>query len=57
MTRKDYVLLAAAFNRVKPVGTRERGCWNNCIAEVAEALKEENPRFDKERFFKACING
>ena len=44
MTRKDYVLLAAA-----------RGADKSTVAyTLADALARDNPRFDHERFLKAA---
>lgn len=57
MTRKDYVLIAAAI-------ARSRGHWSyNDLAtaaidrtaeQIAINLAADNPRFDRERFLEAC---
>lgn len=60
MTRKDYQLIAGAFRRARDyndsaaksaghqVGTADAAIM------LASALQEDNPRFDRERFLKAC---
>lgn len=61
MTRKDYVLLADALNRaarnLTAAGLTDHSahtCWCECAATIADALAEDNPRFDRERFLKAA---
>lgn len=53
MTRKDYNLIAAAIARASQApGYAER---NKFVAmELADSLAADNPRFDRERFLKAC---
>lgn len=53
MTRKDYELIAKA---VKQAGERTTGIAGvvQVAAELANALQTDNPRFDRERFIKAC---
>lgn len=60
MTRKDYVLIAAALKatyRPQLVDDHTRGI-NDGVAAAAESLaielKRDNPRFDRERFLKAA---
>lgn len=52
MTRKDYVLIAAAIRAA------DDGMCHITIRhlanELAAALAEDNPRFDRERFLIAC---
>jgi len=61
MTRKDYILIAAALKDAHalcshpfagPV-TAEAGC-ELAAQRVADALARDNPRFDRERFLKAA---
>lgn len=55
MTRKDYVLIAEALcvARDIPCGTVLQ--MHSTIAlELASALADTNPRFDRERFLRAC---
>lgn len=53
MTHKDYELIAKA---VKQAGERTTGIAGvvQVAAELANALAGTNPRFDRERFIKAC---
>jgi hypothetical protein len=64
VTRKDYVLIASAVERVAldareimkglPIGD----VWDHAViavaTELADALAADNPRFERERFLKAC---
>ena len=66
MTRKDYILIAKAMNRARPQSAAKddkdrsekeeaevlQWVWD-CL-ELADALQEENPRFDRDRFIAAC---
>ena len=57
MTRKDYVLIADAMKRARPVILNNRGpldMWESCVDELAQALARSNPRFDAQRFINAC---
>jgi hypothetical protein len=58
MTRKDYVLLAAAIERAGLSGDFEKSEYQAAIeyvaTELADALAAENPRFERDRFLKAC---
>lgn len=64
MTRKDYIAFAEALRDVKlalagfletPRHTRrEMATWQACVVRVADVLADDNPRFDRERFFDAC---
>ena len=58
MTRKDYVALAEALQRVQPITSssfaRPRSTWYRCVDSIADVLETDNPRFDRERFVKAC---
>jgi len=61
MTRKDYILIAAALRDCKPrekVGdfTDEMvgACFRDVCDYLANALARDNPRFDRERFLKAA---
>jgi len=53
MTRKDYILIAAAIKGANAApGYTER---NSFVAyAIADALATDNARFDRERFLKAC---
>lgn len=53
MTRKDYVLLAAAIKAASAApGYAERNAF--VAHAIADALARENPRFDRERFLRAA---
>lgn len=56
MTRKDYVLLAAALRNAQPPEPEpiERAAWLRTVYSVADALMRDNPRFDPVRFHKAA---
>lgn len=55
MTRKDYVLLAAALHRTKPeVNCDLTAQWEIDVRAIATALANTNPRFDRARFLEAC---
>lgn len=45
MTRKDFELIASVL--------RESQAWNETILNMADALADTNPRFDRERFLVA----
>jgi polysaccharide pyruvyl transferase WcaK-like protein len=51
MTRKDYVLIAAALKAACPT---VNVTYRACVDSIANALGLENARFDRERFLKAC---
>jgi hypothetical protein len=64
VSRRDYVTLAAALRRERPepegFADPDRASelafdvWRACVARVADALKGDNPRFDRDRFYTAC---
>lgn len=63
MTRKDYVLIAAAFKQeledrpVDEAGIYEPialAAMRATAGRLARMLESDNPRFDRERFLKAC---
>ena len=49
MTRKDYVNLAAALS-VFPTSAVHRAY----VEAIADVLAADNPRFDRDRFYKAA---
>lgn len=56
MTRKDYILLAAAiracrFDGMDPVRAAIHADYAN---RVSDALAQDNPRFDRGRFLAAA---
>lgn len=64
MTRKDYILIAAAIHRsgmAHGIGRKsaaEQAGGNRALAllatDLAATLANENPNFDKVRFLAAC---
>jgi len=63
MTRKDYILIAARLKIAKADAVRSedsRAAVDMCdgidlaAEHLADALATDNPRFDRERFLKAC---
>jgi hypothetical protein len=49
MTKKDYKLIAEAIKSMPPIVAR------SVVASfIAGALAKDNPRFDTQKFFKAC---
>lgn len=56
MTRKDYVLIAAAIKAVTEEHSADSVVngitWT--AERIADALARDNPRFDRERFLKAA---
>ncbi len=63
MTRKDYVLIAAALKDALPSAYDSADINNRvgasdmhatCVAMIANRLAQDNPRFDRARFLKAA---
>ena len=59
MTRKDYVAIAGALRYVLDVhnqaGNNEtQSAIHDCVAGIANVMAQDNPRFDRARFLKAC---
>jgi len=64
MTRKDYVLIAAALKAARDgydyipalefEGSPIETALNDAAGAIAAALARDNPRFDRERFLKAA---
>jgi hypothetical protein len=58
MTSKDFALIANALRRSMPeVGAPEdaQGAWVFAMLELAHALQDTDPAFDRARFIFACI--
>ena len=55
MTKKDYVLIANVFNKFCDPQKKERFIIACDIAYImSDTLQSENPRFDREKFLRAC---
>ena len=57
MTRKDYVLLAQAIQnaRMGDVPKLHQASVNTVVDELCRVLKQDNPRFDSDRFKEQCM--
>lgn len=55
MSRKDYVMIAQTISEVIPGSTKCQKVWTRFLAHrIAMAMQEEDARFDKTTFMKAC---
>ena len=58
MTRKDYIAIARAFDyqrqAVNSMGAQALQAVTDCAVAVSNVMALDNPRFDRERFLKAC---
>lgn len=66
MTKKDYLLIAGAFKDAEPKNDSKyisdasiqaeavHNQWVDNCNTMAIYLEEENPKFNRERFLKAC---
>jgi hypothetical protein len=56
MTRKDYVLIAAALKQsFSPIYQTSGGAqWEQCVYDISDVLEKDNSRFDRNRFLIAC---
>jgi hypothetical protein len=54
MTAKDFELIADTLRRVCPLDTQTTVEKSVVIAGFLAVLREANPRFDRERFLRAC---
>ena len=59
MTKKDFILLAAALKQARPAGytasTRGAGeTWLTTCESIADACATTNPLFDRPKFLDAC---
>lgn len=52
MTKKDYILIASAINNA--CTSVDKNIKSAIAKEFARVLKEENPQFNREKFYKAC---
>lgn len=54
MTRKDYQVIAQAISDARDKYTPENVTVAHIVGVLMSRLKEENPRFDHNKFLKAC---
>lgn len=55
MTKKDYELIAEVFaHHRKSYGGRTDSVTVELINDLADALKDDNPLFDRYKFMVAC---
>ena len=57
MTRKDYIKIAAALALKNPRDRKKLESmvqWNLDCVSIANMLEKDNPKFDRDRFLKAC---
>lgn len=59
MTRKDYVAIAAALRQFYMDDERESihtasGAVEYVAHNIANVMARDNPRFDRQRFLRAC---
>ena len=54
MTRKHFEFIAATIAAMPSHAPSLRSAKRSCALSFADALAKENPRFDRERFLKAC---
>lgn len=55
MTKKDYVKIAETLAANRPVAFPAAiGAWEKLVRDMADMLKADNSRFDRERFTLAC---
>jgi hypothetical protein len=59
MTQKDYKILAAALASVRPPNTFDvlYVHWAQTCIAIENALEKDNPRFKRELFRDACLDG
>ena len=58
MTRKDYILLAKAIRKAQAEVTdmHDVAVIYQTTKHIADALVEDNPRFDRDRFLRASAD-
>jgi len=54
MTKKDYVEIAGAIDLATVSYDHEIVVKISLVERLSSIFKEDNPRFDAERFMKAC---
>lgn len=55
MTKKNYIAIAQAINDVLWREKADPATVTTLIGSLATVFANDNPRFDAERFFAACL--
>ena len=55
VSKKNYIAFAKMFAEHRD--TMSDNAFNNLLADVCSVFKQDNPRFDSERFIAACQEG
>lgn len=51
MTKKDYIKLAAVLKDTRDI---EHDTWSAIVTRIANTCADDNPRFNRERFYAAA---
>lgn len=54
MTMRDYEKIAAELRYNKPTDKKRAEGWAHAVFATANAMQGDNPRFDREKFYKKC---
>jgi hypothetical protein len=55
MTKKDYIKIADSLRDSKPIGGEMVLLqWEADVYKIMDCLQQDNPKFDKTRFLRAC---
>jgi hypothetical protein len=54
MTRKDYVETAKILNNF--VDVIDKNDFDDLVFEFSEWFASDNPRFDEQKFYDACVD-
>ena len=57
MTKKHFIALAAAMRQVAGLPDTDTETHAICCRAIATVARKDNPRFDYDKFLKACIPG
>ena len=52
--KNHYIYLATSLKASRPTGVMDAEVWKRCVHTIAHDLGEDNPRFDKPRFYRDC---
>lgn len=55
MTRKDYVEVAKILNKF--VSDIDASDFDELVFQFSEFFLADNPRFDENKFYDACVDG